>query len=98
MNSPEIKAFIRENGGLFWSMQEAEKENIPESFLVETILNYGDEKEIRRLFELLGIERVADIFSQQISRKRKNYRPKTIHFFKLYFKKNAQRNPDQKTN
>ena len=41
MNSPEIKAFIRENSALFWYTPEDKKEEISPEFLVETILNYG---------------------------------------------------------
>ena len=51
MNSPEIKAFIREHTCLFWWIKPEEKENISLDFLVETILNYGDVQDIKRLFE-----------------------------------------------
>ena len=89
MNSPEIKEFIRENSSLFWWIKEEEKENISTEFLVETILNYGDEKNIKKLFELVGIDRVASIFYKQIAKRRMNYRPRTINFFRLYFNRNA---------
>ncbi len=90
-NTPEIKKFIRENSSLFWWIKEEEKENIDIKFLVEQILNYGDEKSVKRLFELVGIDKVADIFYEQTSpeRMRVNYRPRTINFFNLYFKRNA---------
>ena len=88
-NSPEIKEFIHENSSLFWWIKEEEKENISIEFLVEMILNYGDEKNIKKLFELVGINKVASIFYKQIAKKRVNYRVRTINFFKLYFNKNA---------
>ncbi|PKP54553.1 MAG: hypothetical protein CVT90_00680 [Candidatus Altiarchaeales archaeon HGW-Altiarchaeales-3] len=88
-NTPEIKAFIRENSSLFWWIKEEEKENIDIKFLVEQILNYGDEKSVKKLFELVGINEVAEIFYKQISKRRVNYRARTINFFRLYFKKNA---------
>lgn len=62
MNSPEIKAFIQENSCLFWWIKPEEKENISVDFLVESILNYGNEKNVRRLFELVGIQKVAEDF------------------------------------
>ena len=89
MNGPGIKEFIRENSSLFWYIKEDAKENISIELLVETILNYGNEKSVKRLFDLLGIKKVAEIFYKQISGKRINYPPRTLHFFNLYFKKNA---------
>jgi ABC-type nitrate/sulfonate/bicarbonate transport system ATPase subunit len=44
-----------------------EKENISLNVLVETILNYGDEKRVRTLFDLIGVKAVAEIFFRQIS-------------------------------
>ena len=89
MNDAEIKEYIKENGSLFWWIKDSEKENISINLLIETILNYGNEKNIKRLFELVGIKRVASIFYKQISGKRKNYYPQTINFFRLYFEKNV---------
>ncbi len=96
-NSPEIKTFIRENSSLFWWIKDEDKENIETPFLVETILTYGDEKEVKRLFELVGIDAAARIFYQQTAQQRKSYRPKTINFFNLYFKKHAPRNIEHTT-
>jgi len=92
MNSPEIKEFIKENSSLFWYIEDSEKQNISIGFLIETILNYGDEKSVKKLFDLVGINKVAEIFYKQTSRKRVNYHKRTVHFFKLYFKRHAQRN------
>ena len=89
MNSPEIKAFIRENSHLFWWIKPEEKENISLNLLTEAILNYGDLQDIKQLFTLVGIKKVAYIFFQQISGLRPNYPPETIQFFTLYFKKYA---------
>jgi hypothetical protein len=98
-NSPEIKQFIRENASLFWYIREDAKENISHEVLVEFILNYGDENSVKKLFDLLGIEKVAEIFYKQthkehpIERNRINYFPLVRNFFDLYFKKNnAYRN------
>lgn len=89
MNNSDIKEFIRENRSLFWYIKEDAKEDISIDLLIETILNYGNEKSVKRLFDLLGIKKVAEIFYRQTSGKRINYSPRTLHFFNLYFKKNA---------
>ncbi len=90
MNSPEIKKFIAENSSLFWYIPEDKKQDISHEVLVEFILNYGDEKSVKKLFDLLGIDYVAKIFREQTNRKRVNYFPQVTNFFNLYFDKYAQ--------
>lgn len=89
MHNQEIIDFIKENSSLFWYTSEEDKENISIEFLIETILNYGDEKSVKKLFDLVGIKKVAEIFHRQTSRKRVNYHERTVHFFNLYFKRHA---------
>jgi hypothetical protein len=86
---PEIQAFIQEHGYLWWWMPEERKKQLSLNSVVEGILNHGNEKSVKRLFELIGIKRVSEIFFQQISGKRTNYNKLTIHFFKLYFQRHA---------
>ena len=89
MYTKEIKNFIREHKHLFWWIKEESIENISLNLLVETILNYGNERDVKQLFNLVGIKKVADIFKNQISKKRMNYSQRTVNFFKLYFNKYA---------
>lgn len=88
-NSPAIKQFIRQNKDLFWYIKESEKENLGPEVLVEFILNYGDKKAVKRLFSLLGIEKVAELFYQQINRDRVNYFEPVRNFFNLYFQRHV---------
>ena len=90
--SPELKAFIQENRYLWWWMPEEKKKRLSLNSVVEAILNHGTEKSVKRLFELIGINRVSEIFFMQISGRRTNYHKRTIHFFNLYFQRHAQRN------
>jgi hypothetical protein len=89
VHNPEIEQFILENSSLFWWIKTEKKKDISVDALVEAVLNYGDEKDVIRLFELIGTKEVADIFHRQISRARANYHQRTINFFKLYFKKHV---------
>jgi hypothetical protein len=94
MNSPEIKAFIRENSSLFWYTPEDKKEDIGPEFLVETILNYGDIKALRKLFKLMGIKKVSEVFFYSINlseRRRGNFHESTVNFFTLFFNQYASR-------
>jgi len=85
----KVKKFIRENRSLFWYIKEDSLESISIEFLVETILHYGNEKSVKKLFDLVGIQNVAEIFYKQVSGPRVNYPPRTVNFFDLYFKKHA---------
>ncbi len=78
-----------ENSSLFWSIKPEEKINISINVLVETILSYGNEKSVKKLFDIVGIKKVAAIFEEQISGKRSNYQQRTKHFFQLYFRRHA---------
>lgn len=92
-NSPEIKAFIRENAQLFWYIPNDKKEDISHEVLIEFILNYGNDVSVKKLFDLLGIDYVAEIFRKQTNRKRVNYFPQVVNYFNLYFEKHAQKYP-----
>jgi negative regulator of genetic competence, sporulation and motility len=87
VNSPEIKAFIRRHNSLFWYTPEDKKEDISEEFLVETILNYGDLKDINELINIMGINNVATTFFKTEGRKKLNYYPEIYNFFNLVFNK-----------
>lgn len=91
-NSPEIKAFIRENSSLFGYTPEDKKENIDHEFLVEHILNYGDMDAARKLLKILGIEYTAKVFRAQIAKGERfkgNYFELTYNYFNLLFDKYA---------
>ncbi len=89
-NTPELKQFIKDNSSLFWYIKEEAKENLSHEVVVEFVLNYGDDKMCKRMFEILGIKHVAEIFYKQTAPDRRvNYFPRTQHFFNLYFVKNA---------
>ncbi len=88
-NSPELKALIRKNAHLFWYIKDSEKENLALPVVVEFFLNYAQKEDIKALFDIAGIDNVADVFFWQIKtwRGRSNYLPVFQNFFTLYFKK-----------
>lgn len=89
MNSPEIKAFIRENRQLFWYTPEDKKEDISLEFLVETILNYGSIEDIKKVIKILSIKKMASIFFRAEGRKKMNYYPEIYNYFSMFFKRYA---------
>jgi len=100
VNSPELKAFIRNHSSLFWYIPEDKKEDLSPEVVVEFILNYGDIEAVKELLSLYGTEKVAEIFFRSINlseRRKGNYYELTLNFFNIFFSKHAQRNSDRKT-
>ncbi|RJQ31027.1 hypothetical protein C4572_03085 [Candidatus Parcubacteria bacterium] len=82
-----VKDFIKKRPYLVWGTKNYD--NLSEEAVVEGVLNYGEFEDVKNLFAILGIKKVAAIFNRQISQKRNNYRPKIKNYFALYFKKYA---------
>jgi hypothetical protein len=92
MNSPEIQEFIKEQRHLFWYIPEKEKVNISHEVLVEFIFNYGNMDAVKKLINLLGFRKTAEIFFKTISlseRRKGNFHELTLNFFTLLFSKYA---------
>ncbi len=83
----ELETFIKQRKHFFWDIKNPE--NVSEESVVEHILNYGDFDDIRKMIQILTIEKVAHIFRKQIHQKRNNYDKKIANYFKLYFNKHA---------
>ena len=78
--------YIQNHQALFWSVPKEKKHEISEILLVETILNYGTWEDVLELFEVLKIEKVAQIFGFSTqNRPRHNYLPQVENYFRLYF-------------
>jgi hypothetical protein len=92
MNSPEVKEFIRQHSNLFWYTPEDKKEEISNEVLVETILNYGDMNDVRKLIKIIGMERLSEIFYSLQGRKILNYYPEIYNFFSILIKRYAHSN------
>lgn len=93
MVNRDLANFINSHQALFWSYPKSAYAQLSPDIVVETILNYGDTKSIKELFDILGIDFVADIFTKQSQKKRSNYLPQVSNFFKLYFAKHVSKYP-----
>ena len=82
-----INDFIKERPYLVWSTDNYN--HLSEEAIMESVLNYGDFDDVKKMLAILGIKKAALIFKKQISGKRSNYRPKIKNYFNLYFKKYA---------
>ena len=83
----KIQKFIKQRPYLIWYVKDPTK--LSEESIVEHVLNYGDWNDVQEMIEIMGIKKVAKIFSKQTNRKRVNYDEKIINYFKLYFSKYA---------
>jgi hypothetical protein len=85
-----IESFVKEKPYLFWYIKDLE--GLSKESIVEHILNYGDFDDFKKMIEIMGINKVAEIFREQLNNKRSNYRPEIKNYFTLYFDKYAPRN------
>lgn len=94
INKDELVRLVSDYRTLFWYTSDKDLKNIRPNQVVETILNYGDEIAVKRLFEIMGIDEVAKIFDEQMSnseRTKNNYHELVANFFRLYFSRHAKR-------
>jgi len=92
MRNEAIKTYIRERGDLFWYSPGDKGETVSDELLVEHILNYGTMEDVRELFNVMGLQRVAEVFfhSTSLSERRKNnYTPVSFNYFNLLFTRYA---------
>ena len=89
MRNQEVKKFIDDHQYLFWYSPAPKNETVSDELLVETMLNYGSLMEIRELFEVVGLRKVATVFWGMTGRKKLNYFPEIHNYFDMYFKKYA---------
>ncbi len=92
-NSKELKALIRKNAHLFWYTKDSEKENLPLPVVLEFFLNYANEEDVKSFISIVGNEKAADIFYNQLNKSARaanNYNVLAKNFFTLYFAKYAQ--------
>ncbi len=86
----DYQNYIQNHYDLFWSVSPQKRDSISETFLVETILNYGSLKDTQELFQLLGLEKTASIFFDSTQKsQRHNYLPEVENFFRLYFNRHV---------
>jgi len=92
MRTPQIKKFIEDHAYLFWYSPHPKSETVSDELLVETILNYGNIKELKGLLSALGVKETANIFFDSISkseRRKGNYHELTLNYFTLFFSRYA---------
>lgn len=94
MDKVALKELVNDYRHLFWYTPVNGKENIDYDLLVETILNYGDEKAVKRLIEGMGLTNVARIFKKHLTtseRRKNNYHELVSNYFQLYFNRHAKK-------
>lgn len=79
--------FIKQKPYLVWSVKDLDA--LSDESIVENILNYGNFDDVKKIIEILTIEKVAKIFRKQLENKRNNYNPRIRNYFQLYFNKYA---------
>ena len=87
------KALVEPKPYLFWGV--GDKQGLSIQSIIETIIANGDFDDFKILIEILGMEKVAEVFRIKIQNSRHNFRNKTVNFFQLYFDKHVPRYSDK---
>jgi len=74
---------VKDRPYLWWWVPETR--NLSLESVVEGVLSNGDMEDVQLLFAVAGRDTVRKTFLKQISEKRCNYRPQTVHFFRKVF-------------
>jgi hypothetical protein len=82
-----MEKFAKARPYLFWSTTDYRA--LSAAVILENTLNYGEWADVMAVFKILGLKKAAAIFREQTTGERVNYRPKTLNYFKLYFKEYA---------
>jgi len=85
-----LQTFIKKRPQLIWYVKNYDHLN--DEAIVESVLNYGDWDDVKKIFAIAGIKKVSAIFKKQTTRRRwgrTNYRPEIQHYFNLYFRTHA---------
>ena len=83
-----LAEFIKQRKYLVWSTDNYD--NLGPEEITEAVLNYGEFGDIDERKKIIGIKKMAKIFSKAAKQKRTNIRPEIINYFNLYFKKYAK--------
>lgn len=94
MNQTEkLHQFLIKNQDIFWHFDKSKLDSLSLDVIVEYILNYGDDQSVKELFDIVGLNLVAEIFKKNSSNTRRvNYFPEVLNFFRIYFQRHALRN------
>lgn len=86
----KLDELVLRNKDIFWHFDKSKLHQLSHAVIIEYFLNYSDLENIRSLFNILGVDYVAEIFYEQNQPgKRINLQPRTLNFFDLYFKRYA---------
>ena len=92
MRTQAVKDYIDRHQDLFWYSPAPKSEKVDDALLIETILNYGAMDDVRELFKLMGIQKVAQLYFDAITqseRRKNNYFELTENYFTLFFNRYA---------
>ena len=84
-DTKSLRELVKNKPFLFWYIKDIGK--LSRESIVEAILTRGDFDDLLGLINVLGINKVSQIFFKQISINRKNYNKKTENYFRLFFDK-----------
>ena len=79
------QSFIKKRPYLIWHTKDLK--HLSDDAIVESVLNYGDFNDVKKLISIFGSRKTAKIFYKHVKRARRNYDSKIERYFKLFFRK-----------
>ena len=81
----KARNLIKKSPFLIWYSKSYDR--LSPTSIFESIINYGDWQDFLTLKKIFGLKEMSELFKNLSSKKRKNIRPATLHYFGKYFDK-----------
>jgi len=84
-----MRKYILNRNTLWWWVPKDKLAGLTIASVVEAVLNYGKENDVAELFQMIGVDKAADIFKHGTSGFRTNYHEDSISYFTAYFNRHV---------
>lgn len=78
----------KSNKSLFWDIPEGKISDLSNEAVIERLVNYGDFDTFKKIFQVMNIEVLVDVFKTILNKKRSNIRPAAANYVKIFIKNN----------
>lgn len=83
----KARELIKNKPHLIWYTKNYD--NLSPESILESVLNYGDWEDFKKLLSIFGIKDSSQLFRAIKNKQRCNLKPRTLNYFTKYFEKHA---------
>lgn len=81
MNKDKLN-FLKKHEHFFWYLHKDKLHNLSDDVIVEFIFNHGDWNAIKELCQIIGFQKLKEIYTNLQGRKKNNYIPEMYFLLK----------------